>query len=78
MKDNLINIFNGTEIEVILLQGELEENGISSMTQNASNAVVSTIYSGAPAALDLYINESDLEKARPIIEEFIQNRDQQK
>ena len=77
MKDNLINVFTGNEIEVVLLQGELEENGISSMTRNASS-VGSTIYGGAPTSLELFINEPDLEKARPIIQEFQKNRDSEK
>ena len=78
MNNNLITIFTGSEIEVILLQGELEENGISSVTQNASTSVISTIYGGAPSALDLFINEPDLEKATPIVEEYILNRDLEK
>jgi len=78
MNHNLITIFTGSEIEVILLQGELEQNGIPSMTRNASYSVTSTIYGGAPSALDLFINEPDLSKATPIIEEYILNRDMEK
>ena len=78
MNNKLLRVFTGTEIEVILLQGELEENGISSMTSNGSASVSSTIYGGAPTSLELYINEPDLEKARPIIQEFQKNRDSEK
>jgi hypothetical protein len=75
MKNNLLKVFTGSEIEAILLQGELEENGISSTTQYASTSLVNPFCGGAPVALDLFIIESDLEKAKPIVEEYLQNRD---
>ena len=78
MKNNLITVFSGNEIEVVLLQGALEESGISSTTRYGTISGVDPLWGGAPVAMDLFINESDLEKARPIIEAFIQNRDLEK
>lgn len=78
MEDRLYKAFTGSEIEVILLQGELEENGIPSMTRDGSTSGVSQFYGGAPSAMDLFIEESDLEKAGPVIEEFLQNRELEK
>lgn len=74
MNDNLFKAFTGSEIEVILLQGELEENEIASSTRYGANFMVNPVYGGAPVELDLFINESDLEKASPIIMQYIQNR----
>ena len=34
MDDNLHMVFTGTEVEVLLLKGELEENGIASMVRD--------------------------------------------
>jgi hypothetical protein len=73
MDDNLFRAFTGGEIEVILLQGELEENGISSTTQYGSTSGVNPIYGGAPVELDLLINQSDLDKAIGIIEKFLES-----
>ncbi|MFA6127891.1 MAG: hypothetical protein WC699_11340 [Bacteroidales bacterium] len=78
MKDSLITIFSGSEIEVILLQGELENNGIATSTSYGTYSGVSPYYGGAPVSLDLTISELDLAKARPIIDEYLQNRDSEK
>lgn len=75
MEDKLFIAFSGSEIEVILLQGELEENGIQTIYRDGSKSGVSPFYGGMPQVIDLYINEADLRKATPIIEEFIRNRD---
>lgn len=79
MKNNLIRAFTGTEFEVILLKGELEENGISTMIKDDfTNSISAGFYGGTPSSIDLFINESDLVKAEPIIREYIQNRDLEK
>jgi hypothetical protein len=78
MESKLFRAFTGSEIEVILLQGELEENGISSSTLDGSASGISPTYGGPPAVCDLFIQESDLGKATPIIEEYIQNRNLEK
>ena len=74
-KDNeLIRVFTGNEILVILLKGELEQVGIQSMIQNDFDAGLSAGFgSGVPSAVDLYIQQSDLDKAEPIISEFLKN-----
>ena len=79
MKNNLIRAFTGTEFEVILLKGELEENGISTMIRDDfTNSISAGFYGGTPSSIDLFINESDLVKAEPIIREYLQNRDLEK
>ena len=73
-EDELVRIFTGSEVLVILLKDELEQFGIRSMIQNDYDAGLSAGFvSGVPSAIDLYIQESDLNKAKPIISEFVKN-----
>lgn len=75
MNNKLLLAFTGTEIEVILLKGELEDNGISTLVRDDFNSSISAgFFAGSPSSLDLFINESDLEKAEPIIQEFLQRQ----
>ncbi len=75
MEDKLYRAFSGSEVEAVLLQGELEENGISSTYRDGSVAGVSPFYGGAPFSVDLFINEADLIKAKTLIDEFLKNRE---
>jgi hypothetical protein len=73
-EDDLIRVYTGSEVSVILLKGELEQLGIQAMMQNDFDAGLSAGFvSGVPSAIDLYIQESDLDKAKPIIDEFVKN-----
>ncbi|MBK9391477.1 MAG: DUF2007 domain-containing protein [Bacteroidetes bacterium] len=65
--NRLIKVFVGTESSAMLLKSRLEEGGIESLIKNDS----SLAYMGnVPAVVDLYIAESDLNKAAPVIDEF--------
>jgi hypothetical protein len=77
-KDNeLVRVFTGSEVTVILLKGELEQAGIQSMIQNDFDAGLSAGFvSGVPSAVDLYIQKSDLNKAKPIIDKFFDNSEE--
>jgi len=72
--NDLIRVFTGTEVLVYLLKERLEEVEISALIKNdfQSGLTVGFI-SGVPSAVDLYIQESDLKEAEPIINEFIQD-----
>lgn len=71
--DNLIRIFTGSEVLVIILKEQLEEIGISSLIKNDYQSGISVGFvASVPSAIDLYIQESDLTEAEPIINEFIQ------
>jgi hypothetical protein len=65
--NNLIKVFIGEEASAILLKSRLEEIGISALIKNDSSL---SFYGGAPLSVDLYIQESDLRKAKPIINEW--------
>lgn len=75
-ENEIIRVYTGSEVSVILLKGELEEAGIPSMVQNDFDAGLSAGFgSGVPSAVDLYIQMSDLNKAKPIIDEYIKNNE---
>lgn len=70
-KNQLIRVYTGTELTVNLLKDELEKFGIPAMIQNDFNSGVSAGFSGGvPSSVDLFIQESDEEKAETIISEF--------
>lgn len=66
-KDKLIRVYTGTEVLVFILKDRLEETGIATTIQDDSN---DNFLRGVPTAIDLYIQQSDLKKAEPIISEF--------
>jgi hypothetical protein len=75
-ENDLIRIFTGSEVSVILLKGELEQIGVESMMQNDFDAGLSAGFvSGVPSAVDLYIQKSDMDTAKPIIDEFVKNNE---
>jgi hypothetical protein len=56
---------------VNILKDELEKSEISSMIRNDFNSGVCAGFSGGvPSSVDLFIQEIDLEKAEPIVNEF--------
>ena len=69
--DDLIRIYTGTELTVNLLKNELEKVGISGVIQNDFESGTSAGIAGNPSAIDLFIQESDLKKAKPILVDFL-------
>ena len=60
---NAVNVLEASEIMILL-----KENGIPSFYQNASAGVVAHDVSGFGIfGVDVFVNDSDLEKAREII-----------
>lgn len=74
MKDNddsLIKVFTGTDVSVGFLKKHLEENGIASLTKNSfQSGNIAGFMGGTPSTIDLFIQEKDLKKAAPIVEDF--------
>jgi len=66
-EENLVKAFTGPEPVAMLLMKRLEETGIKSMIKNDSGL---GYLGAAPAVMDLYIFEKDLEKAMPLIDEM--------
>ena len=66
-EENLIKVFTGSEPTALLLLKMLEEAGVKGLIKNDSGLG----YIGAtPSVLDLYILETDIEKAMPLVREF--------
>ncbi|MBA6154858.1 DUF2007 domain-containing protein [Gelidibacter maritimus] len=72
-KDNeFIDFYSGSEIEIIGLKSHLESNGMYGIVQNDFNSGNSAGFFGGTAdAIRLKIRKSDIEKAKPILKEFI-------
>jgi hypothetical protein len=71
-RNKLIKVYTGTELTVNLLKGELEESGISSIIYNDFKSGISAGFAiGTTSAVELFIQEDDLEKAESILSEFI-------
>jgi hypothetical protein len=64
---NLISVFTGPEASVILLKGRLEGIDIFTLTKNDFSG---SFLGVVPPSVDLYIKESDLKRAEPLIREF--------
>ena len=71
-KNKMIRVYSGTLLTVNLLKDELEQIGISGLIQNDFNSgIVAGFSVGSPSSIDLFIQEFDLKKAEPIINDFI-------
>lgn len=68
---SLVRAFSGEQHEVAHLKAILEENGIAAMIQNDfQSGALAGFSAGSSSAIDLFIQEKDLEKAKGIIEDF--------
>ncbi|MET7029195.1 putative signal transducing protein [Sediminicola luteus] len=72
-KNKYVSVFTGSEVDVILLKGLLEEEGIGALVKNENeSARVSGFGGGSYTGVRLFILESDKPRATPIIEGFIE------
>lgn len=71
-KNELVRIFTGSEVLVLMLKGALEEMEIGSLIKNGFQSGMASGIGGFPQFVDLYIQEADLERAQPLINEFNQ------
>ncbi|MDY0343057.1 MAG: DUF2007 domain-containing protein [Lentimicrobium sp.] len=71
-QSKLVRVFVGSDITVNLLSAELKAKGISTEIINEYEASNFQGFStGTPYSVDLYIVDSDLERALPIVSDFI-------
>ena len=67
-----INVYSGTQVQVMILKGLLEESNIYAIVQNDfQSGITAGFGSGTFSTIRLKIDESDFEKAGPIIKEFL-------
>jgi hypothetical protein len=72
MKNELVKVYTGTEVTVLLLKELLEKIGIKSTIQNNYKSGIEVGFvGGVQSAIDIFIQHSDFEKAEPIIRDFI-------
>ena len=69
-RDELIRVFSGSEIAVMMLKEALDEIEIGSFIQNDFQSGMAAGIGGFPSFVDLYIQQSDLQRAEPLIDEF--------
>jgi hypothetical protein len=73
-KNELISVYTGSEVSVMLLKEYLAEVGVYSIIQDEFNSGAAAGFPvGSPAAIDLFIQQSDRTKAEPIVRDFIQS-----
>ena len=71
-KNNLTRVFAGSELTVNLLKYELEKAGIlTNVINEYEQSNFRGFSTGTPYSVDLYIMDTDLEKAEPIVKEFM-------
>jgi hypothetical protein len=68
---DLVKIYTGPETSAILLKAQLEELGIYTLTKNDFTGAYMV---AVPPSIDLWINEDDLQKAKPVLDDFILNQ----
>jgi hypothetical protein len=64
----LIKIFSGDEASAILLQEKIEEANIYVKIRN--NNQITSLSNSSTKPVELFIQETDFNKANPIIEDF--------
>jgi hypothetical protein len=76
MDHNLNKAFTGSSSEVTLLQVELQQNGILSQARgrNGLNGH-KKMNGGSHSLMDLFIEETDIKKAGPVIIKFLHEQE---
>ena len=73
-RDELVRVFTCTEITCQLLKAELEKAGVPVFIRNVHQSAVAAGYGiGSPSAIDIFVTESKVEVAIPVIEDFIKS-----
>ena len=70
-----VTVFSGSEIEVLMLKGLLEDHNIEGIVQNDyQSGIIAGFGGGTISTVRLKIHETDLKKAQSIITDFTNNR----
>lgn len=71
--EKLIRVYSGTDLTVNLVKSELEKFGIFGVIQNDFNSGISAGFlGGVSSSIDLFIQESDLKQAQPILKDLVE------
>jgi hypothetical protein len=72
-KSKLVRVFTGSELTVNLLRHELEKEGIATNVINEyEESNFRGFSTGTPYSVDLYILDTDMDKAEPIVKAFLE------
>ena len=73
-RDELVRVFTCTELTCELLKAELEKAGIAVMIRNDNQSALSAGFGfGTPSAIDIFVTESNVDAAIPVIEGFLKD-----
>jgi hypothetical protein len=74
MSNDIIKVYTGSLANVEHLKADLEEIGVSCFIKDDFQASITAGFvSSVPTAIDLYIQESDMEKAKELVADFKSN-----
>ncbi len=72
--DELVKIYTDTEMTIVHLKKVLAENGIESLVKNEFESGVSAGFvAGTTSSVELYVFANDQVKAKPIVQQFIED-----
>ena len=70
MEDELIKVFVGRELTVLMLKGILEDNGFTSIVKNNFRSGLMAGFGASKNSVELYVYKEDFEKVSELIKEF--------
>ena len=66
----LMKVFSGSEILALALQEKIEEAGVNTLIKNNIQSARLGGFGDLGQAVEVFIQETDFNKANPVIEEF--------
>ncbi|QLG45425.1 putative signal transducing protein [Costertonia aggregata] len=70
-KNTYVKIYSGSQVQVILLKGLLEEKGIAVIEKNEQlSGTLAGFVGGTQTTISLSVQKSDEEKAKTIVTQF--------
>ncbi len=71
-KDKIVSVYTGNEVIIERIRVNLEKEGISSITKDGFHQGINAGFvGGTPSAIDLFVLESDSEKATKVIKAIV-------
>jgi len=73
MSDNIVKIYTGGDLMINRIKQELFQQGINCLIKDGfKQGIAAGFVGGVPSAIDLFVNDSDLEKALEIVQAITQ------
>ncbi len=72
-KDKIVLVYSGNEVIIERLRANLEKEGIASVVKDDYHSgIVAGFVGGSPSTIDLFVIESDVEKAMKIVKTIVE------